>query len=291
MPFAVQGVPSPDLIRKTSDLSVRRQCELLGVTRSKVYYTPKSPDEQAVERKERIMALIDYWHTENPAWGARKIRVLLRNDGYLVTRKTVTKYMREMAIYPIYPGPNTSKRNFKEGIMPYLLRGYVPQFPNQVWSIDITYIKMKRRHMYLTAIIDWYSRMIVGWKLSDTLETAPVLEVVQEAVERHGVPAIINSDQGSQFTSDDYKEFLKSLHIRQSMDGKSRWADNIMIERWFRSLKTEKIYIEEYTTERELCACIAAFVDQYNNVRPHESLEYVTPASVFASSFGLCLHA
>ena len=291
MPFAVQGVPSPDLIRKTSDLSVRRQCELLGVTRSKVYYTPKSPDEQAVERKERIMALIDYWHTENPAWGARKIRVLLRNDGYLVTRKTVTKYMREMAIYPIYPGPNTSKRNFKEGIMPYLLRGYVPQFPNQVWSIDITYIKMKRRHMYLTAIIDWYSRLIVGWKLSDTLETAPVLEVVREAVERHGVPAIINSDQGSQFTSDDYKELLKSLHIRQSMDGKSRWADNIMIERWFRSLKTEKIYIEEYTTERELCACIAAFVDQYNNVRPHESLEYVTPASVFASSFGLCLHA
>ena len=290
MPFAVQGVPSPDLIRKTSDLSVRRQCELLGVTRSKVYYTPKSPDEQAVERKERIMSLIDYWHTENPAWGARKIRVLLRNDGYLVTRKTVTKYMREMAIYPIYPGPNTSKRNFKEGIMPYLLRGYVPQFPNQVWSIDITYIKMKRRHMYLTAIIDWYSRMIVGWKLSDTLETAPVLEVVQEAVERHGVPAIINSDQGSQFTSDDYKELLKSLHIRQSMDGKSRWADNIMIERWFRSLKTEKIYIEEYTTERELCACIAAFVDQYNNVRPHESLEYVTPASVFASSFSLCLH-
>ena len=291
MPFAVQGVPSPDLIKKTSDLSVRRQCELLGVTRSKVYYTPKSPDEQAVERKERIMARIDYWYTENPAWGGRKIRVLLRNDGYLVTRKTVTKYMREMAIYPIYPGPNTSKRNYKEGILPYMLRGYVPQFPNQVWSIDITYIKMKRRHMYLTAIIDWYSRKIVGWKLSDTLEAAPVLEVVREVVERHGVPAIINSDQGSQFTSDDYKELLKSLHIRQSMDGKSRWADNIMIERWFRSLKTEKIYIEEYTTERELRACIAAFINQYNNVRPHESLDNVTPASVYASCFNLSLCA
>lgn len=291
MPFAAQGTPSPDLIQKTNDLSVRRQCELLGVTRSKVYYTPKAPDEEAIERKERIMALIDYWHTENPAWGARKIRVLLRNDGYFVTRKTVTKYMREMAIYPIYPGPNTSKRNYKEGILPYLLRGYVPQFPNQVWSIDITYIKMKRRHMYLTAIIDWYSRMIVGWKLSDTLEAAPVLEVVREAVERHGVPAIINSDQGSQFTSDDYKELLKSLHIRQSMDGKSRWADNIMIERWFRSLKTEKIYIEEYTTERELRACIAAFINQYNNVRPHESLDNVTPASVYASCFNLSLCA
>ena len=288
MPFAAQGNPSPDLIQKTSDLSVRRQCELLGMTRSKVYYTPKAPDEEAIERKERIMALIDYWHTENPAWGARKIRVLLRNEGYFVTRKTVTKYMREMAIYPIYPGPNTSKRNYKEGILPYLLRGYVPQFPNQVWSIDITYIKMKRRHMYLTAIIDWYSRMIVGWKLSDTLETAPVLDVVREAVERHGVPAIINSDQGSQFTSDDYKELLKSLHIRQSMDGKSRWADNIMIERWFRSLKTEKIYIEEYTTERELRVCIAAFINQYNNVRPHESLDNATPSSVFAASFIAC---
>ena len=288
MPFAAQGNPSPDLIQKTSDLSVRRQCELLGVTRSKVYYTPKAPDEEAIERKERIMALIDYWHTENPAWGARKIRVLLRNEGYFVTRKTVTKYMREMAIYPIYPGPNASKRNYKEGILPYLLRGYVPQFPNQVWSIDITYIKMKRRHMYLTAIIDWYSRMIMGWKLSDTLETAPVLYVVRESVERHGVPAIINSDQGSQFTSDDYKELLKSLHIRQSMDGKSRWADNIMIERWFRSLKTEKIYIEEYTTERELRVCIAAFINQYNNVRPHESLDNATPSSVFAASFIAC---
>ena len=218
MLFAVQGVPSPDLIQKTSDLSVRRQCELLGVTRSKVYYTPKAPNEEAIERKERIMALIDYWHTENPAWGARKIRALLRNGGYFVSRKTVVKYMREMAIYPIYPGPNTSKRNYKEGILPYLLKGYVPQFPNQAWSIDITYIKMKRRHMYLTAVIDWYSRMIVGWKLSDTLETAPVLEVIREAVERHGVPAIINSDQGSQFTSDAYKELQNLIGLTEQKD-------------------------------------------------------------------------
>ena len=231
MPFAAQGNLSPDLIQKTNELSVRRQCELLGVTRSKVYYTPKAPDEEAIERKERIMALIDYWHTENPAWGVRKIRVLLRNDGYFVTRKTVTKYMREMAIYPIYPGPNTSKRNYKEGILPYLLRGYVAQFPNQVWSIDITYIKMKRRHMYLTAIIDWYSRKIMGWKLSDSLATDAVLAAVQEAVEKHGAPAIINSDQGSNFTCAEYKALLKKLQIRQSMDGKSRWADNIMIER------------------------------------------------------------
>ena len=157
-----------------------------------------------------------------------------------------------------------------------------------MWSIDITYIKMKRRHMYLTAIIDWYSRKIVGWKLSDTLEAAPVLETVREAVERNGVPAIINSDQGCQFTSDDYKALLKSLHIRQSMDGKSRWADNIMIERWFRSLKTEKIYVEEYANERELRGCIEDYINQYNNVRPHESLDNATPSSVYAASFALC---
>ena len=288
MPFVAQGVPSPDMIRKTNKLSIRRQCELIGVTRSKVYYAPKTPDEEAVERKERIMARIDDWHTENPAWGTRKIRTLLRNDGLFVSRKTVQKYMREMAIYPIYPKPNCSKRDYKEGILPYLLRNCEAQFPNQVWSIDITYIKMKRRHMYLTAVIDWYSRKIVGWKLSDTLETGNVLETVREAVERNGVPAILNSDQGSQFTSDEYKTLLQSLHIRQSMDGKSRWADNIMIERWFRSLKTEKIYIEEYTTERELRDCIAEFVDQYNNVRPHEALDYVTPSSVYAARFAVC---
>lgn len=276
------------MIRKENDLSVRRQCELLGVTRSKVYYTPKEPDAEAIERKERIMALIDYWHTENPAWGTRKIRVLLCGEGYIVTRKTVQKYMREMAIYPIYPKENTSKRNYKEGILPYLLRNYDVQFPNQVWSIDITYIKMKRSHMYLTAIIDWYSRKIVGWKLSDTLETSSVLTTVREAVEHNGVPAIINSDQGSQFTSEDYKALLKSLHIRQSMDGKSRWADNIMIERWFRSLKTEKIYIEEYSTERELRSCIRDYVNQYNNVRPHEALDYATPVSVYDAAFGFC---
>lgn len=258
------------------------------MTRSKVYYTPKEPDAEAIERKERIMALIDYWHTENPAWGTRKIRVLLCGEGYIVTRKTVQKYMREMAIYPIYPKENTSKRNYKEGILPYLLRNYDVQFPNQVWSIDITYIKMKRSHMYLTAIIDWYSRKIVGWKLSDTLETSSVLTTVREAVEHNGVPAIINSDQGSQFTSEDYKALLKSLHIRQSMDGKSRWADNIMIERWFRSLKTEKIYIEEYSTERELRSCIRDYVNQYNNVRPHEALDYATPVSVYDAVFGFC---
>lgn len=255
------------------------------MTRSKVYYTPKVPDDAKIDRKEAIMARIDYWHTTNPAWGARKIRELLREDGYTVTRKTVRKYMREMAIYTTYPKPNISQRDYKEGILPYLLRNYTVILPNQVWSIDITYVKLKRRHMYLTAIIDWYSRKIMAWKLADSLETGPVLEAVREAVDRNGVPAIINSDQGSQFTSEEYKSLLSSHKIRQSMDGKSRWADNIMIERWFRSFKTEMLYIEEYSTESELRRLIDNYVDQYNSIRPHEALDYKTPATVFNASF------
>ena len=279
------GCPCLSFIQRTNELSVRRQCELLGMNRSSVYYRPKTPDEEAKERKEKIMARIDWWSTQNPTWGARKIRQLLRTEGYLVSRKTVSKYMGEMGICPIYPKANLSKRNFKEAIVPYLLRNFEAQLPNQAWSIDITYVKLNHRHMYLTGIIDWYSRKIVGWKLSDTLSTKAVLDAVREAVETHGTPAIINSDQGSQFTSDEYKALLKELHIRQSMDGRRRWADNIMIERWFRSLKTEKLYVEEFETERELKACIEDYIIQYNTVRPHMALGYETPAAVFAASF------
>ena len=261
---------------------------MLGMNRSSVYYRPKTPDEEARERKEKIMGRIDWWCTQYPTWGARKIRQMLRTEGYLVSRKTVRKYMGEMGIYPIYPKANLSKRNFKEAIVPYLLRNFEAHFPNQAWSIDITYVKLNHRHMYLTAIIDWYSRKIVGWKLSDTLCTKAVLDAVREAVKTHGTPAIINSDQGSQFTSDEYKALLKELHIRQSMDGRRRWADNIMIERWFRSLKTEKLYVEEFETERELKACIEDYISQYNTVRPHMALGYETPAAVFAASFSVC---
>ena len=205
---------------------MRRQCELLGVTRSTVYYAPKQPDAASTERKEAILARIDFWHTTMPYLGTRKITARLQEEGHAVGRKLVRSYMREMGIYAVYPRQNLSKRNFKEAIVPYLLRNKVVSFPNQVWSIDITYIKMYHGHMYLTAIIDWFSRKIVGWTLSDTLDTRSVLEAVQGAVERCGTPAILNSDQGSQFTSEDYKQLLRERHIRQSMDGKSRWADN-----------------------------------------------------------------
>lgn len=192
--------------------------------------------------------------------------------------------MEEMGIYAIYPKPNLSKAG-KEGKLPYLLKNMNIFLPNQVWALDITYIPMRHGHMYLTAVIDWYSRYIVGWALSDTLDTAPVLEAVRQAIAAHGTPAIINSDQGSQFTSDDYKALLGAHGIRQSMDGKARWVDNVIIERWFRSLKTEYIYINEYASPRALRAGIRAYVRDYNELRPHQSHGYDTPAAVYHRHF------
>ena len=250
-----------------------------------VYHAPKTLDEDAMRQKETILARIDYWHTVMPFLGTRKIAAKLREEGYAAGRKLVRGYMREMGIHAVYPKPNLSKRNFKEATVPYLLRNKVVSFPNQVWSIDITYIRMHHGHMYLTAIIDWYSRRIVGWELSDTLDIRSVLETVQSAAANCGVPAILNSDQGSQFTSEEYKRLLKGLRICQSMDGKSRWADNIMIERWFRSLKTEEIYINEYHSPRELRQALERYVTEYNTERPHEALGYKTPESVFQSCF------
>jgi putative transposase len=273
-------------VKKNHDLSVRRQCELLHITRSTLYYEPKQPDEAAVLLKEEIMARIDFWHTQFPCMGTRKLAVKLRQEGYHVGRKLVRSLMREMGIHTVYPKANLSKRNFRESVVPYLLRNKVVYLPNQVWSIDITYIKMHRGHMYLTAIIDWYSRKIVGWNLSDTLDTQSVIEAVRDAVETHGTPAILNSDQGCQFTSEAYKKLLKDFHIRQSMDGKSHWADNIMIERWFRSLKTELIYINEFSTPKSLRIAIRQYIHDYNTLRPHEALDYATPEEVYRGSFG-----
>lgn len=231
------------------------------------------------------MREIDQIHTQLPCIGQRKILYMLKEKGYPIGRKKVRKLMHEMGISAIYSKPNLSKCSYKEGIVSYRLRNRVIFLPNQAWSIDITYIPYHHGHMYLTAIIDWYSRRIMGWALSDTLESAEVIKAVREAVNKHGAPAILNSDQGSQFTSNEYKNLLKELHITQSMDGKSRWADNIMIERWFRSFKTEEIYINEYRSPRQLRAAIREYVEKYNTLRPHAALDNRTPASVFDSAF------
>lgn len=273
------------MIQRDNWLSLRRQCDLLGLNRSGLYYTPAEPDKAVAKLDETLMVRIDHWHTRCPYLGSRKIASKLQEEGFPVCRKTVRRLMLKMGIYAVYPKPNLSKRNFKEAIVPYLLRNYNVSFPNQVWSIDITYIPMPHGHMYLTAIIDRYSRKLVGHYLSDSLEAEYVIHAVKETVEKCGTPAIINSDQGSQFTSDDYKELLRRLNIRQSMDGRSRWADNIMIERWFRSLKTEQLYPNEYRTPRELRQLINQYVEDYNSIRPHEALGYKVPDEFYFGCF------
>lgn len=270
---------------KWPDLSIKRRCELLGIARSSIYYKPKESSREEKEREEQIKKCLDYWHTKSPCSGARKLRQLLReHDDLIVGRKLIRRYINEMGIYVIYPKPNLSKpgRGHK---LPYLLKNMNIFLPNQVWAVDITYIPMKHGHMYLTAIIDWYSRFVVGWELSDTLGTAPVLQAVKQAIQNYGVPAIINSDQGSQFTSEEYTGFLKQQGIRQSMDGKARWVDNVIIERWFRSLKTEYIYINEYASPKTLKAGIRQYVEDYNVLRPHQTHDYATPVAVFNGRF------
>ena len=258
---------------------------MLDIGRWTVYAKPKERSAEAIEREELIKKKIDYWHTMEPCSGVRKLRQHLRNENLFVGRKLIRRLMEEMGLHVIYPKPNLSKPGKGHKKFPYLLRNKPIWLPNQVWSIDITYIPMMKGHMYLTAILDWHSRYIVGWALSDTLVTAPVIEAVKAAMDHHGVPGIINSDQGSQFTSDEYIKLLSEEGIRQSMDGKERWVDNVRMERWFRSLKTEYVYINEYSSPRELRAGIAAYIIAYNEQRPHQSLGYDTPLNVYWLAF------
>ncbi len=231
------------------------------------------------------MSRLDYWHSVLPTMGVRKLRKKLQDEDIKVGRKRIKRLMEKMGICAIYPKPNLSKANKMHKKHPYLLRNKPIYLPNQVWAVDITYIKMRHSHMYLTAIIDWYSRYIVGFELSDTLETAPVLKAVQRAIRDFGTPAIINSDQGSQFTSEAYTEYLKSQNIAQSMDGKARWVDNVLIERWFRSLKHEDIYIQDYATPKELREGVRTYVETYNTIRPHQNLDYKSPSEIFFGRF------
>ncbi len=254
----------------------------MGINRSSVYYTPKQATVEQLEREELIKSRLDYWHTIQCCLGVRGLRDKLRKeDGLIAGRKLIKRYMREMGIYAIYPKPNTSRKDKGAKPFPYLLKNKSIFLPNQVWAVDITYIKMGKKHMYMTAIIDWCSRFIVGWALSDTLETAPVLDAFKTAAARYGYPSIANSDQGSQFTSTEYVEYLQQNRIRQSMDGKARWVDNVIIERWFRSLKCECIYINEFATPRALRRGIASYVDDYNNQRPHSVHGGDYPAEVY----------
>ena len=260
----------------TKELPLSTAAVLLDLNRTSIYYTPVGVSEEELACKK----IIDRLHTDNPAWGARQMSAQLKRRGYHIGRKKTRRYMTEMAIDPIYPKMNLSKRAHDAHIMPYLLKNAVINRPNQAWSIDITYIPMEHGFIYLTAIIDWYSRYIVAWDLDDTLDTRSVMNAVNKAL-KVAKPEIINSDQGPQFTSDEYRIFLKERGIRQSMDGKSRWADNIMIERWFRTLKYDEVYLTQYKNIKEAREAIRAYIKTYNFERCHSAINNQFPAEVY----------
>lgn len=264
-----------------SKLTIKHQCELLDLPHSTAYHIPVEivPSEDEIAIKNAI----DRIHYKEPSYGVRRIKNELNNLGFkTVGRRLVKRYMREMDIYAFYPGPNLSKRAKAAKLYPYLLRNLVINRSNQVWSIDITYIGTPTGFVYLTAIIDWHSRFIVGYTISNTLQTDMVTRTVKRAVEHYGVPDIINSDQGSQFTSNEYIELIKSYgSTRISMDGKGRATDNIAIERFFRSYKWERLYLMYPETIQEVKKITDEYMETYNYDRGHQTFNYSTPSEIY----------
>ncbi|MDX1901099.1 MAG: IS3 family transposase [Gammaproteobacteria bacterium] len=259
------------------DLSVRRCCELLGVNRSTLYYQGKPVDVNDIDLLNIIR---DIWE-QYPFYGYRRItRELRENKGIKVNRKRVQRLMVWGGIQGIHPGPNTSKRNKLHAVHKYLLRDVNITRANQAWMIDITYLRMPKGFMYLVAIIDVFSRYIVGWSVSNTLETGFCIDALKSAL-TYATPEILNSDQGSQFTSDDWIQYLQEWDIKISMTGKGRCTDNIYIERFWRSFKSEEFYLNEYESVKELKKSINAYIEFYNRKRWHQSLGYKTPASIY----------
>ena len=266
------------LDRAHPKLSVRRQCVLLGLSRSGVY-RPKAPVNEAAD--VALMRRIDELFTQRPFYGSRRMAVTLRAEGQAVNRKRVQRLMRTMGIAALGPKPNTSKPAPGHKIHPYLLRDMTIDRPNQVWASDITYIPIGRGFLYLVAVIDWASRAVLSWRLSNTLDVSFCVAALEEALARFGKPEIFNTDQGSQFTSAAFTGPLAAAGIRISMDGRGRWMDNVFIERLWRSLKHEEVYLKHYADGREARAGIAAWIAFYNHQRPHQALGYRTPMMVY----------
>ena len=262
------------------NISVRRQCKLLDVHRSNAY-RPKRPFSETEENIE-IMHEIDQLYTAHPYFGYRRMTMKLAEKGFHVNRKRVRRLMRNMGLRTVYPRPNLSKRYHAQYVHPYLLRNLDIIRPNQVWGVDITYIRMHKGFMYLFVIIDWYSRKIIDYELSSTIDKAFVLTCLKRAFATQK-PEIMNSDQGSHFTNSDYVELLKEQGIRISMDGKGQATDNSRTERFFRSLKYECIYLNEYSSPRELRSGISEYMQFYNHERPHQSLNYQYPSNVYSA--------
>jgi len=250
------------------------------VSRGSVYYLPKPVSEPDL----KLMRRIDELHLELPFAGSRMLRDLLRQEGFKVGRKHVATLMRKMGIEALYRRPNTSRQHPENPVYPYLLRHLAITRPNQVWAMDITYIPMARGSVYLAAVIDWYSRKVLSWRVSITMETDFCIEAVEEAIQRHGTPDIFNTDQGSQFTSSAFTGLLKNHGIRISMDGKGAWRDNVFVERLWKSVKYEEVYLRAYNTVSEAKASIGRYFEFYNRRRPHSSLDRMTPEQFYFNS-------
>jgi len=265
------------MIDPEDELPISKQAEILQINRSSVYYKPRPVSEADLW----LMRRIDELHLNYPFAGSRMLRDLLRQQGLEVGRRHVKTLMRRMGVEAIYRKPNTSKPAPGHRIYPYLLRDLAITRPNQVWSTDISYIPMARGFVYLTAVIDWFSRRVLAWKLSITMDTSFCIEALNEALSKHGKPEIFNTDQGSQFTSEAFTGRLKEEGIAISMDGKGRWCDNVFIERFWKSIKYEHVYLHAYESVREARTKIGCYIDFYNTTRPHSSLKALTPDQVY----------
>ena len=263
---------------KHPSLSVARQCSLLDISRSGLYYQPVGIHEQDLA----LMKLIDRQYLVTPFYGARRMAVWLRSQHYKVNRKRVRRLMQTMGLAAIYRRPRTSVPAPGNKVYPYLLRGIEVTRPNQAWAADITYIPMERGFLYLVAIIDWHSRYVLSWRLSNTLDVGFCVEAAEEALRKYR-PDIFNTDQGAQFTSEAFTGLLEHHGVRVSMDGKGSYNDNLFIERLWRSVKYEEVYLKAYQDGREARAGIGSYFRFYNSERPHQALGYRTPAEVFLS--------
>lgn len=263
-----------------SALSLRTQAWLLSINRSSLYYKPRPPSMEVIN----IRRAIDEIYTKWPFFGYRKVHVKLLQSGFKISAPTVLKHMQEMGIQAIYPRQKTSKPNIQNKVYPYLLKNVEACKPNHIWGVDITYVPLRNGWMYLVAYMDWYSRYVVSWEIDHTLEIGFVLSALNRALQV-ATPEILNSDQGSHFTSPKHTAILLEKSIKISMDGRGRAMDNIFTERLWRSIKYENIYINDYNSPREARRGIAQYFDEYNNERPHQSLGYKTPEEVYKNKF------
>jgi putative transposase len=265
------------MIDRSHGLSISRQAKVLNISRGSVYYEPRPVSAEDLA----IMRRIDELHLDYPFAGSRMLRDMLHREGVAIGRRHVATLMKRMGIEALYRRPNTSRPAPGHKIFPYLLRGLKVERPNQVWAMDITYVPMARGFVYLTAVVDWFSRRVLAWRLSITMEAAFCIEALEEALAKYGCPEIFNTDQGSQFTSADFTGVLIANAVAISMDGKGAWRDNVFVERIWRSVKYEEVYLRAYDSVGEARASIGRYLDFYNRRRPHSSLDRKTPDEAY----------